>query len=103
MLLLESKEFFGHHDALVINFVAEVLKVSLSDLHSLFEGLLFDALCLKLLDDLALFLMRSPVLRAVLAGAIPRLLAVPTHKYSLSITYLAALEPPEHNQSAIQI
>ena len=94
MLPLEGEEFLGHHDALIVDLVAEVLEVPLAYLHPPLESLLLDALYAILLDHLALLLVRPPVLRTMLAGAVPCLLAITAHEHSFSIAYFAALVPP---------
>ena len=64
MLPLEGEELLGHHHALVVNLVAEMLEVPLADLHTPLESLLLDALYAILLDHLVLLLVGPPVLRA---------------------------------------
>lgn len=98
VLPLEGEELLGHHDALVVNLVAEVLEVPLADLHPPLESLLLDALYAVLLDHLALLLVGPPVLRTMFTCAVPRLLAIAAHEHSLSIADFAALVSPQHNQ-----
>lgn len=70
MRALELEHFLGDHDALVIDLMAEVLEVTLTNLHASSIGLLLHPSHPLLLDHLALLLMQTPVLGAVLAGAV---------------------------------
>lgn len=67
---LELEHLLGDHDALVVDLVAEVLEVTLADLHARSIGLLLHPAHPLLFDHLALLLMQPPVLGAVLAGAV---------------------------------
>jgi hypothetical protein len=91
VVALQLEEFPRHHDALIVYFVVEVLKIPFPDLH---PAAVHSFLCRArslLFDHLALLFVDSPVLGTVFGCAVLGYFAVSAHENRLPLADLTAL------------
>jgi hypothetical protein len=102
MFFLKFEELVRNNNALIVDLMTEVLKVSLSYLHPCFVGSLLYLFRSLLLYNLALLFVDPPVLVPMLSCAVLGYLAIPTNKERLSIADFTGLVGNHRFQNIIR-